>query len=166
MILCYSSKNKLYYILHVNAPIQKVCALRWETIVHFVDIGGIVDQHCLNFLLFCWYQCRGIVNYHCLNFLLLWWYQCRGIVNYHCLNFLLLCWYQCCGIVNYHCLNFLLFCWYWWNCRPTLFKLSFLKALYCNIFSKCSLQWIKKTTVQLCKYLTSNLSIVIGLKVS
>ena len=24
--------------------------LRWEAIVHFVDIGGIVDHHCLNFL--------------------------------------------------------------------------------------------------------------------
>ena len=24
--------------------------LRWETIVHFVNIGGIVDCHCLNFL--------------------------------------------------------------------------------------------------------------------
>jgi hypothetical protein len=24
--------------------------LRWEVIVAFVDIGGIVDHHCLNFL--------------------------------------------------------------------------------------------------------------------
>jgi hypothetical protein len=24
-------------------------------IVRFVDIGGIVDHHCLNFVLFCWY---------------------------------------------------------------------------------------------------------------
>jgi hypothetical protein len=39
----------------------------------FVYIGGIVDHHCLNFLLFCWY----------------WW-----LVDHHCLNFLLFCWYQ------------------------------------------------------------------------
>ena len=25
--------------------------LRWEGIVQFVDIGGIVDRHCLDFLL-------------------------------------------------------------------------------------------------------------------
>ena len=24
--------------------------LNWEVVVHFVDIGGIVDHHCLNFL--------------------------------------------------------------------------------------------------------------------
>jgi hypothetical protein len=30
------------------------------------------------------------------------------------------------GIVDHHSLNFLLFCWYWWNCWPSLFKLSFV----------------------------------------
>jgi hypothetical protein len=30
------------------------------------------------------------------------------------------------GIVDHHCWNFLLFWWYWWNCWPSLFKLSFL----------------------------------------
>jgi hypothetical protein len=25
--------------------------LKWEAIVRFADIGGIVDYHCLNFLL-------------------------------------------------------------------------------------------------------------------
>ena len=29
--------------------------ISWEVIVCFVDIGGIVDHHCLYFLLFCWY---------------------------------------------------------------------------------------------------------------
>ena len=29
--------------------------LRWTVIVGFVDIGGIVNHHCLSFLLFCWY---------------------------------------------------------------------------------------------------------------
>jgi hypothetical protein len=26
------------------------CEFKWEVINHFVDIGGIVDHHCLNFL--------------------------------------------------------------------------------------------------------------------
>jgi len=30
------------------------------------------------------------------------------------------------GIVDHHCLNFHLFSWYWWNCWPSLFKLSFV----------------------------------------
>jgi hypothetical protein len=35
----------------------------------FVDVGGIVDHHCLNFLLF--FDVGGIIDHHCLNFLLL-----------------------------------------------------------------------------------------------
>ena len=38
-------------------------------------------------------------------------------------------------IVDRHCFNFLLFCWYWWNCWPSLFKLSF--HIYMN--------WLKLT---------------------
>jgi hypothetical protein len=30
--------------------------LRQELIVHFVDIGGIVDHHCLSFLFICYLQ--------------------------------------------------------------------------------------------------------------
>jgi hypothetical protein len=30
------------------------------------------------------------------------------------------------GIVEHHSLNFLLLCLYWRNCRPSLFKLSFV----------------------------------------
>ena len=34
------SRGLFFYVHH----------LRWEVIVHFVDIGQIVDHHCLNFL--------------------------------------------------------------------------------------------------------------------
>ena len=31
-------------------PLLVLSEWRWEAIVHFVDIGGVVDNHCLNFL--------------------------------------------------------------------------------------------------------------------
>jgi hypothetical protein len=33
-----------------------VDGLRWEVVVHFVDIGGIVDHQCLNFLFINYYK--------------------------------------------------------------------------------------------------------------
>ena len=36
-------------------------------IVRFVDISGIVDHDCLNFL--CFVDISGIVDHHCLHFL-------------------------------------------------------------------------------------------------
>ena len=50
-LLCAQRRRKndnevLFHILN---------KFRWEVIVRFVDIGGIVDHHCLNFVLFCWY---------------------------------------------------------------------------------------------------------------
>ena len=36
-------------------------------IVPFVDISGIVDHDCLNFL--CFVDISGIVDHHCLQFL-------------------------------------------------------------------------------------------------
>jgi hypothetical protein len=38
--------------------------LRWELIVYFVNIGGIVDHHCLNFL---------IIKDNLLYYILYWW---------------------------------------------------------------------------------------------
>ena len=92
--------------------------LRWEEIVRFVDIGGIIDHHCLNFL--CFVDIGGIIDYHCLNFLCF--VDIGGIIDYHCLNFLLFCWYWW----NYwpSLFKLSLFCWYWWNYWPSLFKLS------------------------------------------
>jgi hypothetical protein len=44
-----------------------------EVIVHFVDIDGIVDHHCLNFLflevIVRFVDIGGIVDHHCINFL-------------------------------------------------------------------------------------------------
>jgi hypothetical protein len=37
-----------------------------------------------------------------------------------------------CGIVDHHCLKFLFLCWYWWNCWPSLFKLSFVLLILVN----------------------------------
>ena len=37
-------------------------------IVHVVDIGGIVDHHCLE-VIFRFVAIGGIVDHHCLNFL-------------------------------------------------------------------------------------------------
>jgi hypothetical protein len=36
--------------------------------VHFVDIGGIVDHHCLEGIVH-FVDIGGIVDHHCLNFL-------------------------------------------------------------------------------------------------
>jgi hypothetical protein len=48
--------------------------LRWQVIVCFVDIGGIVGHHIWNFafIIVCivtWKQTFGIVDHHCLHFL-------------------------------------------------------------------------------------------------
>jgi hypothetical protein len=42
--------------------------LNSDAFFYFVDIGGIVDQHCLNF--FCFVDIDAIIDHHCLNFLL------------------------------------------------------------------------------------------------
>ena len=65
----------------------------------FVDIAGIVDHYCLNFLLFCWY----------------WWNYWPSLLK---LSFVLLILVE---LLTITVLNFLLLCWYWWNCWPSLF---------------------------------------------
>ena len=40
--------------------------MRWEVIVYFVDIGGIIDNDSLNFL-FCFADIGEIIDHHCLN---------------------------------------------------------------------------------------------------
>ena len=40
----------------------------WEVIVRFVDIGGIVDHHCLEVIVR-FVDIGGIADHHCLNFL-------------------------------------------------------------------------------------------------
>jgi hypothetical protein len=38
-----------------------------STNINIVDICGIIDHHCLNFL--CFVDIGGIIDHHCLNFL-------------------------------------------------------------------------------------------------
>ena len=40
--------------------------MRWEVIVYFVDIGGIIDNNSLNFL-FCFADIGEIIDHRCLN---------------------------------------------------------------------------------------------------
>ena len=92
--------------------------LSWEVVVRFVDIGGIVDHHCLIFP--CFVDIGGIVDHHCLIFPCFkkncwYWWNCWLSL----FNLSLFCWYW------WNCwpslFNLSLFCWYWWNCWPSLF---------------------------------------------
>jgi hypothetical protein len=87
----------------------------------FVDIGGIVDHHCLYFLLFCWHWWNCWSSLFKLSFVLLTLVELLIITVYT-----FFCFVDIGGIVDHHCLYFLLFCWHWWNCWSSLFKLSFV----------------------------------------
>ena len=93
--------------------------LRWEVIVCHVDIDGIDDHSCLNFL-FCgqWVKMRGdcyvdiggINDHYCLNFLFCGqWVKVRGD-----------CYVDIGGINDHYCLNFL-FCVQWVKMRGDCF---------------------------------------------
>jgi hypothetical protein len=43
----------------------------WEVIFCFDNIGGIVDHHCLDFLLFCWYRWNSWPSLFILFYVLL-----------------------------------------------------------------------------------------------
>ena len=49
-LLCFITSEDLYFERQMPwSPFFVLTELRWEVIVHFVDIGGIVDHHsCLN----------------------------------------------------------------------------------------------------------------------
>jgi hypothetical protein len=94
-------------------------------IVCFVNIGGIVDHHCLLFVLLILVELLTIIVY-CL-FCWYWWncwpslfivcfVNIGGIVDHHCLLFVLLILVELLTIIIY-----CLFCWYWWNCWRSLF---------------------------------------------
>jgi hypothetical protein len=69
IILAQISEQKiLMWFLSHNIPKNE---LRWEVIVHFVDIDGIVDHHCLYFLLFCWHWWNCWSSLFILSFVLL-----------------------------------------------------------------------------------------------
>jgi len=48
--LLYLSKSKLGFPMSYVGVLIVFIELRWKISVPFVDIGGIVDHHCLNFL--------------------------------------------------------------------------------------------------------------------
>ena len=56
-----------------------------------------------------------------------------GTVYPHCWNFF--CFVDIGGTVYPHCWNFLLFWWYWWNCLPSLLKLSFVLLILVELFT-------------------------------
>ena len=87
---------------------------RWNVTVCFVDMGGIVDHHCLNIFyvrcdcLFCWYWWNWWSSLFKLFFrweVIVCFVDIGGIVDHHCLNIL---WVKCDGLL----------CWYGWNCWP------------------------------------------------
>ena len=70
-------------------------------VVSFVDIGGIIDHHCLSFLLFV--DIGRIIDHHCLSFLCF--VNIGRIIDHHCLSFL--CFVDIGRIIDHHCLSFL-----------------------------------------------------------
>ena len=91
--------------------------LRWEVTVRFVDIGGIVDRHCLYkychtgwlFVFLILVELLTVIVY--INIVIqvtVRFVDIVRIVDRHCL-------YKYCHTGNCS------FCWYWWNCWPSLF---------------------------------------------
>jgi MFS superfamily sulfate permease-like transporter len=116
------------------------------------DIDGIVDHHCLNFLLFCRYWWNCWPSLFKLSFVLsiLMELMVNNFINiiktkeslnsdgqqfhqYHQNKRKFKQWWS--TIPSHHCLNFLLFWWYWWNCWPSLFKLSFVLMILVELFT-------------------------------
>ena len=60
--------------------------LRSEVIVCFVNIGRIVDHHCLEVIV-CFVKIGRFVDHHCLEVILCF-VNIDEIVDNHCLNFL------------------------------------------------------------------------------
>ena len=49
---------------HICLGLFTLNGLRWEVLVRFVDIGWIVDHHCLNFILYVqWLEVRGACSF-------------------------------------------------------------------------------------------------------
>ena len=85
--------------------------LRWDEIVCFVEIGKIVDHHCLKMVVY-FVEIGEIVDYHCLE--------------------VIVCFVEIGEIVDYHCFRGDCFlCWNWWNCWPSLFRDDCLFCWYC-----------------------------------
>ena len=70
--------------------------------VCFVDIGGIIDQHCLEVIV-CFVDIGGTVDHHCLEVIVCF-ADIGGTVDHHCLE-VIVCFVDI-G-VDHHCLYFL-----------------------------------------------------------
>ena len=74
MIVCY---------VDIGGIVDHHCL---EVIVHYVDIGGIIDHHCLEVIVR-YVDIGGIVDHHCLEVIVRY-VDIGGIVDHHCLIFL------------------------------------------------------------------------------
>ena len=102
-------------------------------IVCYVDIGGIDDHYCLNFIFcvqwvkmrgdFCWYWWNCWPSLNELNrgviFCWYWWWNCWPSLNELKWEVMFV---DIGGIVDHHSMSWseMWFCWYWWNCWPSL----------------------------------------------
>jgi len=71
-------------------------------VIRFVDIGGIVDHHCLEVAIR-FLDIGGIVNHHCLEVVIRF-VDIGGIVDHHCLE-MAIRFVDIGGIVEHHCLE-------------------------------------------------------------
>ena len=135
----WPSLFKLSFVLLILVELSTITV---STFFSFVDIGGIVDHHCFNFLLFSWYWWNCWPSLLKISFVFLILVELLTITAK---NFF--CFADIGGIVDHHCLNFSI-CSYWWKCWPSLFKLSFVIVdiggivdHYCFTFSVCWYLW-------------------------
>ena len=78
----YFSEAMFSYFLKYTFPISYATTSVMQLLV-YIDIGEIVDHHCLNFLYFV--DIGEIVDHRCLNFLCF--VDIGEIVDHRCLNF-------------------------------------------------------------------------------
>ena len=114
---CWPSLFKHSFVLLI---LKELLTITVQTFFWFVDIGGIVDHHCSNFLLVCWYWMNCWSSLWKLSFGLLILEELSTITVKT-----FFCFVDIGRIVDHHCSNFLLVCWYWRNCWPSLLKLYF-----------------------------------------
>ena len=130
---CRPSLFKHSFVLLI---LKELLTITVQTFFWFVDIGGIVDHHCSNFLLVCWYWMNCWSSLWKLSFGLLILEELSTITVKTFFVLLILVelltitvqtffWFvDIGGIVDHHCSNFILVCLYWRNYWPSLFKLS------------------------------------------
>ena len=130
LLFCWFLENywpSLLKVSFVLLILEELLTITVQTFFWCVDIGGIVDHHCWNFLLVCWYWLNYWPSLFKLSFGLLILEELLTITVQTFFSFV-----DIGRIIDHHCYNFLLFCWYWWNCWPSMFKLSFVLLILVN----------------------------------